>query len=422
MAVALAYVVAALVGRAQEAANVRILGIFDPVFLWIRVTGSTASDWLERHVPWVAGALSGGVLLILLSALIARRRLPMGVLAPCLVLLLAIWGQALLLMDVFTPGAALYLLGVVAAAVLGFRRPMRRVPGFPGFGADPGAGLEGSWRPSWVVECVIVAGIGIVALIYRTWGLTEISDFLDLETVNSWVQSRTLEGVADYYRYTFLASNPGAAHMLPQWALFHLFGTSIFMLRMAAVLWGVAATLLMYWLVRRIAGVAPAILAAMLLATAPDQLFWSRSENGFFSPVPVLALLTVHVSLWMAARFSFLSVLTAAVLMPASRSFYTTCLAMFLLPCGRRPRHAVRARRLKKPVCRADSRARPVACGTTSRSCSRPQRRHIPFCHPAEIYGGTAWTRRAISPRPPPRPPQAAGHLDEQGSRAPCAT
>ena len=94
-----------------------------------------------------------------------------------------------------------------------------------------------------------------MALLFRTWALTEMSDFLDLETVNSWVQSRTLEGVADYYRFTFLATNPGAAHMLPQWALFHLFGTSIFTLRMAAVLWGVAATLLMYWLVRRLAGV-----------------------------------------------------------------------------------------------------------------------------------------------------------------------
>ena len=50
-AVTLAYAVAVLVGRAQEAENVRILGVFDPLFLWIRGSGAAASDWLEQHVP-----------------------------------------------------------------------------------------------------------------------------------------------------------------------------------------------------------------------------------------------------------------------------------------------------------------------------------------------------------------------------------
>jgi hypothetical protein len=396
--VALAYVVVMLVGRAQEADNVRILGLFDPIFLWIRVTGSAASDWLEKHALWVAGALTGGVLLILVGGVVATRRLPLGLLAPCVVLLLGIWGQALLLLDVIAPGTAIYLVAVVAAAALGWWRPMRRVPGFPGFGPEPGAGLAGSWRPSWVVECAILAGIGIVALLFRTWGLTEISDFLDLETVNSWVQSRTLEGVGDYYRYTFLATNPGAAHMLPQWALFHLFGTSIFTLRMAAVLWGVAATLLMYSLVRRLAGVAPAILAGLIFATAPDQLFWSRSENGFFSPVAVFALLMVHVCLWMASRFSFLSVLSAALLMPASRYFYTTCLAMFLLPLTTAGHAAVFVRGAWRrlwfvvPILALGVVAwwyhLTVLLGVLNGGGD------FPFRHPAQIYGGTAWTRQ----------------------------
>ncbi|HSP95980.1 MAG TPA: hypothetical protein VL049_01880, partial [Candidatus Dormibacteraeota bacterium] len=396
-AVTLAYAVAVLVGRAQEADNVRILGVFDPLFLWIRGSGAAASDWLEKHVLWVAYGLSGGVLLIVISAAIATRRLPLGVLAPCAVLLLGVWGQALLLMDVVTVGTAVYLFAVLAAAALGWWRPMRRLPGFPACGPEPGAGLAGSWQPSWRVECGIVIAIGLVALVFRTWALTELSDFLDLETVNSWVQSRTLKGVADYYRFTFLTTNPGAAHMLPQWALFNVFGTSIFTLRMAAVLWGVAATLLMYWLVRRLAGVGPAVLAALLFATAPDQLFWSRSENGFFSPVPVLALATVHVCLWMAARFSFLSVLTAALLMPASRYFYTTCLAMFLLPLAVAGHAAVFVRGAWRklwfviPILAFGLVAwwyhLTLLLGVLNGN-------HFEFRHPAQIYGGTAWTRQ----------------------------
>lgn len=396
-ALALAYVAVMLIGRAQEAANVRILGVFDPVFLWIRDSGGAASDWLERHASRVAGAISAGVLLVVVGALIAVRRLPIALLAPCAVLLLGVWGQALLLIDVTRPGAAVYLLAVLAAVGLGWWRPMRCLPGFPGLGAESGAGLEGAWRPRWAVECAIVVAIGVVALLCRTWALTELSDFLDLETVNSWVQSRTLEGVADYYRFTFLATNPGAAHMLPQWALFNLFGSSVFTLRMAAVLWGMAATLLMYWLVRRLAGVAPAILATLLFATAPDQLFWSRSENGFFSPVPVLALLTLHVCLWMAARFSFASVLSAAVLMPASRYFYTTCLAMFLLPLAVAGHATVFVRGAWRklwyvvPLLALGLVAwwyhLTVLLGVLNDG-------NFQFRHPAQIYGGTAWTRQ----------------------------
>jgi hypothetical protein len=159
----------------------------------------------------------------------------------------------------------------------------------------------------------------------------------------------------------------------------------------------------MYWLVRRIAGVAPAILAAMLLATAPDQLFWSRSENGFFSPVPVLALLTVHVSLWMAARFSFLSVLTAAVLMPASRYFYTTCLAMFLLPLAVAGHATLFVRGAWKklwfvvPILALGL----VAWWYHLRSCWASSTAAATSRHPAQIYGGPPGRGRGISPRPP---------------------
>jgi 4-amino-4-deoxy-L-arabinose transferase-like glycosyltransferase len=396
-AVALACVVVILLGQAQEAANVRILGVFDPLFVWIRESGARASDWLERHPVRVAGMLGGGVLLILAGAVAATRRLPAAVLAPCIALLLGIWGQALVLADATKPGVVLYLAGVVVAAAYGWWRPMRRLAGFPPVGAETGAGLEGSWRPRWPVECALVIAIGIVALIFRTWALTELSDFLDLEMVNSWVQSRTLAGVAGYYRGTFLTTNPGAAHLLPQWALFNVFGTSIFTLRMAPVLWGVAATLLLYWFVRRIAGVGPAVLAAMIFATAPDQLFWSRSENGFFSPVATLAMVTLHVCLWMATRLSARSVAVGALLMPASRYFYTTALAMFLLPLAVAAHATVFLRGAWRklwyvlPILALGLVAwwfhLTVVLGVLNGN-------NFQFRHPASIYGGTAWTRQ----------------------------
>lgn len=396
-AVLLAYVVVLLVGQAQEAANVRILGVFDPLFLWIRQGGGIASDWLELHPLRVAGALSVGLLLIVASAAIATRRLPLGVWAPCVVLLLGVWGQSLLLHDVTTLGTAAYLAAMVAAVAYGWWRPMRRLAGFPPCGPEAGAGLEGSWRPSWPVECGLVVAIGLVALVFRTWALTELSDFLDLEMVNSWSQSRTMAGVANYYRYTFLTTNPGAIHLLPQWAIFNLFGTSIFTLRMAPVLWGVAATLLLYWFVRRVAGVGPAVLTSVLFAVAPDQLFWSRSENGFFSPVATLAMVTLHVCLWMAQRFSLGSVLVAALLMPASRYFYTTALAMFLLPLAVAGHAAVFVRGAWRklwfvlPI---------LALGLVAwwwhltLLLGVLNDHNFQFRHPAQIYGGTAWTRQ----------------------------
>lgn len=393
---ALAYTVAVLVGRADEAANRRILALFDPFFLWIRTSGAQGTDWLDRNPLTVATGLSAGVLVLLIAGIAAARRQAAPVIAVCLTLAGGIWGQALLLGDFVAAGTALYLAALAAAVGLGWWRPMRRLPGFPSF-AGEGAGTAGSWQPPWAVECALVLALAVVALLFRTWALTENSDFLDLEVVDSWAQSRTLHGAAEYYRFTFLATNPGAAHILPQWALFNVFGTSLFTLRMAAVGWGVAAVLLMYWLVRRLGGVGPALLAGLFLATAPDQLFWSRSENGFFSPVPVLALLTVHVGLSMAQRFPFPAVLAAALLMPASRYFYTTCLAMVGFPLAVAAHAAVFVRGAWRrlwfvvPLLALGLVAwwfhLTVLLGILNGGEWR-------FRHPAQIYGGTAWTKQ----------------------------
>ena len=105
----------------------------------------------------------------------------------------------------------------------------------------------------------------------------------------------------------------------------------------------------------------------------------------------------MHVCLWMAARFSFLSVLTAALLMPASRYFYTTCLAMFLLPLAVAGHAAVFVRGAWRrlwfviPILAFGLVAwwyhLTLLLGVLNGG-------HFEFRHPAQIYGGTAWTRQ----------------------------
>ena len=114
--------------------------------------------------------------------------------------------------------------------------------------------------------------------------------------------SHTLDGLRQYLPYGLRGNSTGVAHLLPQMALFQLFGTSVYTLRLAAVLYGVAAVPLCYWLTRRIAGTMPAVVATLLLIVAPEQLFWSRSENTHFAPVAVAALVTVSLGLRLTER------------------------------------------------------------------------------------------------------------------------
>src|SRR5262249_4212675 len=114
--------------------------------------------------------------------------------------------------------------------------------------------------------------------------------------------------------------------------LFRVFGTSVYTLRLAAVLYGVAAVPLCYWLARRLAGTFPAVVAALLLMTAPEQLFWSRTENTHFAPVAVAALVTAHLGFWLVQRVTAPALLAAALWMPACRLFYAPAMVLFAYP------------------------------------------------------------------------------------------
>jgi hypothetical protein len=150
--------------------------------------------------------------------------------------------------------------------------------------------------------------------------------------IGSMIQSRTWYGLHHYLQFEGLYTHNGIIHLLPRKVLFDLFGTTVYTLRLSAVIFGFAATPLLYWLVRRVAGVGGAVVATVLLISAPEQLFWSRIEDTHIAAVAVLALLTAHVALWIVQRGSVWSALVVALWMPGARLFYAAGWNMFAYP------------------------------------------------------------------------------------------
>lgn len=184
----------------------------------------------------------------------------------------------------------------------------------------------------WGWECALVVLLTLAALVSRTWAITELYDFFDLETIDWIVQGRTWNGYLGYLDYGFVQNNGGAVQFLPTQIIFRLFGTSIFTLRMTSVLWAIAAIPLMYALVRRIGGITAATFASFFLITAPEQLFWARNENLHFAPIAICALVTAHLALWMVERLSPLAIAANALWMPWCRWFYSASMVAFLVP------------------------------------------------------------------------------------------
>ncbi len=346
--VVLVYALVVMHGQAQDVNEERVLPALTPAIEGLRDLGSALTGRMMAHghvVGWIVTATSA--LIAAVGLVIGRRRaLPLLLLGAAFSL--AAWGQVVLLEDRTALGSWLYAAGFACAIGLGIWCPIKRLDGFPALPELPrrrrsiepsrrcgdlaAAPQAPAWKPRWAREWVLVLGLAVGALLSRAWALTELSDFMDLELISYMIQSRTLHGIAGFMNHSFLSTNAGAAQLFPQWAVFNIFGTSIFTLRMTSVLWGIAGTLLMYWLVRRIAGVGPAIVSALLFICAPDQLFWGRSENSYFAPVATCALITVHLGLWMVQRLSFPAVLMVTLWTPFCRYFYSAAIVMVTYP------------------------------------------------------------------------------------------
>jgi hypothetical protein len=402
-ALVLAFLAVGFVGAAENARGERILPFLDPVIGWIRTDGSALTAWLIAHSRFLGWAVTSACALTGLGGLVVAGRRGAPVFLAAAAVCLASWGQVCLQEDRTSLAMAFYAAGVACAFLLGLRRPMARLDGFPRLplpgrrretpapaGPRPPRGLP------WLWECALVFALTVVALLSRTYALTEKSHFLDLETVAWWIESRTAHGVASYLS-GFTQTNGGAIQIFPQFLVFHLFGTSIYALRLSAVLWTIATVPLMYFLVRRIAGSGPALVSTILFLSAPEQLFWARSENTFFAPVAALALATVFVALWMAERFSPFAVLLAALLTPVCRFFYTTCMALLVLP-GLVAAHAVLFVRgaWRKTWYVAPILAAGVAMWVFSLTFVKAALHggDWHFVNPAAVYGGPVWAKQ----------------------------
>lgn len=320
-----AFAILAILGARQDEMGLRVLAELDAPYDWLRDTSAALYLWTISHtreVGW-AVAIGAGLAALLGLASNPRAALPLSILGGAVCA--AAWGQVLLLHDQVHNGIALYVLGVAGAFLLALVRPLRRVAGFPG--GDPKAVPPIAWW-EWLTLSLLTA----IAMLVRVHGLNERPDFFEVEMVATMVQSATLAGTAAYAGDTFFTNSTGIVHFPVQWLMFQLAGHSPYAIRLAAALMGTACVPVFYFLVRRLAGAVPAVAGTLLYLSAPEQVFWSRSETTIYIAVSLLTLVTAHTSLWLIESRTWRSGLMTALCMASSRLFYHGGIVMFLVP------------------------------------------------------------------------------------------
>jgi len=329
-------------GADQDLANLRILHQLDAPFARaLELAGALrvyafryANDWISVLSAWSALLIGLGY------ATAGRQILPtaIGLVALCS----GAWGQALIFQNHPTEGWALLGVGLGLAFVTGILAPMRSLPGF----AEPKSQGGGRVGAPLLAEATAVAAILVLAVIARTYALTELRSAFDGESVHEMNMSRTVFGMRHYLSYAFIANASGLLQLPPQSLAFELFGTSIFSQRYSATIVGSFVLLLSYLFMRRIAGVWPALLTLALLVLAPEQLFWSRSEVTQFAAVLFVAIVLISLSFAMARELSFGLTLATMLAMPMCRLVYTPGWALVALPWAMAA-HAVVLRRVR---------------------------------------------------------------------------
>ena len=325
-----AFAAYALLGRASDREGTRVLGFFAPAVAVFNAGAGGTISWLWHHRLEVAAAVTilAAAFAFLAAARARSRALPLLLLlaAPAL----AVWGQVLLQRKIAPAGIGLYLAAVLCAVVAGRIFPMTRLPGFPQLPSLGDAGPAAPGLPPW--EWAIVFGLTLAGLFLRGYALTENPAYFEGETLPMMLGSYTGHGIRNYLQTEFLGTGNGIFHSLTHYAFYRFLGASIFSIRLVSVFWGVLAIPLLYWLARRIAGRGAASVAGVLFVAAPEQIYWSRTDNTFFEAVAVLAIVTAHLCLSLQERFAARAALAAAAGMVACRFFYTPSWVLFTLP------------------------------------------------------------------------------------------
>lgn len=323
VACALSFLLLAGLGARHAEQGARVLPVLDFAATLIATSGHASIAWGLEHGPVVGAVLTAALLLILLPALWSGRWRALPLLMVTASLAAATWGQALLWGDFLRAGSATLIVGVVLAFALGL---VCTAPQWRPDAADPGQAI---WpRREWL----LVYGLVLLALLTRLWALGELPSSFIGEMGVSMLASRSGVGLRRYLPEALLGNSNGMWHLFPQYALYRLFGTSIYSLRLTAVFFGVTTVLLFYWMLRRLAGRPAAVMGTLLLIVGPEQLWWSRAENTYFEATMVIGPVSMLLGLWMLRRFSFAALCANALWMPLTRHFYLAGVAMLLFP------------------------------------------------------------------------------------------
>jgi len=208
--------------------------------------------------------------------------------------------------------------------------------------------LSQGWRlrPAWVDGLhlsghgLALAAVLLLALLLRTWQLAEgVPRLIDEVHMLSAVV------LLDDQAQPLLLPHNGTTYFtwfypLLQWATTSLLGPSLFSIRIVSALFGLAQVGLLYGLVRLLHGRRVALLAALLLATWPQHIHWSRIglHNNADPTLALLALILLVLALrsgrrgwWVGAG---LALGCTYYFYEVGRLFYTPLLLAWLLWMG----------------------------------------------------------------------------------------
>ncbi|MEO8605410.1 MAG: glycosyltransferase family 39 protein [bacterium] len=296
----------------NDAAPPAILAGLDPLAAAITAAGWELARGAIEHRFAVGGLVT---VLIAWLAFSGRRARGHRVGWVAAALLAGTWAQIALFSNYVMLGAALYGLAVALA-----------VP----FGVSNSIPVEPEPTPLWL-DLALGLLLTALALTVRLYALDQLPAAVDFEAAQAFFESLTPHGLAHYIAVNRVEDD-GFFHMLARYAVQYFTGPSLLGIRLAGVLCGTAAVPLCYALVRRLTGVFAAVLAALLLATAPEQLIFSRIETTQLSLVPLAALVTAHLTLWLCRGWRLRAGLATALWMPLTRYFYAPAIVLFLLP------------------------------------------------------------------------------------------
>jgi len=305
----------------QATHDVRPLGQLDPAFNYLRSSSEFLIRWLDSNAVRVGVLVTAVAVILTFAAALSARRGVAPIVLFAAGISVAAWGEVLVLSEQLAPGIALFAAALVIAVLLGLLYPLPGRDAWMTAGALPNGKLA-------VWEYYLVAGLTLLALIIRVYGLNETPASFENEMMLGMLASRSPYGVAEYAAFSMKSNTNGFMHLVLQLLTYEIFDTSVFSLRLTGGLWTTATLPLFYWLLRRIGGVGAAVIGTLLLLSAPEQLFWARCETVCVALLAIIAIVTVVLSMRLIRGAPVWVLLLLVLWIPLTRYFYSPAIML----------------------------------------------------------------------------------------------